>query len=48
MNPAPLRMSVPGRSYPLAVLGHQYPTTHDSYAPLIADLLAAGVAALGP
>jgi dienelactone hydrolase len=35
-----------GRSYPLAVLAHQYPTTRDSYAPLIADLLAAGAATL--
>jgi hypothetical protein len=35
-----------GRSYPLAVLAHQYPATHDSYAPLIADPLAAGVATL--
>jgi hypothetical protein len=35
-----------GRSYPLAVLAHQYPATCDSYAPLIADLLAAGVATL--
>ena len=47
MSLAPLRMSVPSRSYPLAVLAHQYPTTRDSYAPLIADLLAAGVATLG-
>jgi dienelactone hydrolase len=35
-----------GGSYPLAVLAHQYPATRDSYAPLIADLLAAGVATL--
>lgn len=35
-----------GRSYPLAVLAHQYPATRDSYAPLIADLLAAGAAML--
>jgi dienelactone hydrolase len=35
-----------GRKYPLAVLAHQYPTTRDSYSPLIADLLAAGVATL--
>jgi hypothetical protein len=40
-------MSVPGRSYPLAVLAHQSPTTRDSYAPLIADRLAAGVATPG-
>ena len=32
-----------GRTYPLAVLAHQYPATRDSYAPLIADLLAVGV-----
>ncbi len=32
-----------GRSYPLAVLAHQYPATRDSYAPLMADLLAACV-----
>jgi dipeptidyl aminopeptidase/acylaminoacyl peptidase len=37
-----------GGSYPLAVLAHQYPATRDSYTPLIADLLAAGVDALGP
>jgi dienelactone hydrolase len=35
-----------GRSYPLAVLAHQYPATRDSFSPLVADLLAAGVAAL--
>ena len=35
-----------GRRYPLAVLAHQYPSTRDSYAPLIADLLAVGVATL--
>jgi dienelactone hydrolase len=35
-----------GRDYPLAVLAHQYPATRDSYAPLTADLLAAGVATL--
>jgi dienelactone hydrolase len=35
-----------GGSYPLAILAHQYPATRDSYAPLIADLLAAGVATL--
>ena len=44
MSLAPLRMSVPGRSHLLAVLAHQYPTTRDSYAPLMADRLAAGVA----
>jgi alpha-beta hydrolase superfamily lysophospholipase len=35
-----------GRSYPLAVLAHQYPATRDSYAPLVADLSAAGIATL--
>jgi dienelactone hydrolase len=35
-----------GRDYPLAVLAHQYPATRDSYAPLVADLLAAGIATL--
>ncbi len=35
-----------GRSYPLAVFAHQYPATRDSFSPLIADLLAAGVATL--
>lgn len=35
-----------GRSLPLAVLAHQYPATSDSCAPLIADLLAVGVATL--
>jgi len=44
---APLRMSVPGRSYPLAVLAHQYPTIRDSHASLTADRIAAGVATLG-
>jgi hypothetical protein len=44
---APLRMSVPGRSYPLAVLAHLCATTRDSYAPLTADRLAAGLATLG-
>jgi hypothetical protein len=40
-------MSVPGRSYPLAVLAHQYSSTRDSHAPLTADRIAAGVATLG-
>ncbi len=35
-----------GRNFPLAVLAHQYPATADSFAPLIEDLLALGVAAL--
>ena len=47
MSLAPLRMSVPRRSYPLAALAHLYATTRDSYAPLTADRLAAGVATLG-
>jgi dienelactone hydrolase len=34
----------PGAWYPLAVLAHQYPATRDSFAPLVRDLLAAGVA----
>ena len=34
------------RSYPLAVLAHQSPATRDSFSPLVADLLAAGVATL--
>ena len=32
--------------FPLAVLAHQYPTTRDSYAPLVADLLDSGIATL--
>jgi len=36
----------PGELLPLAVLAHQYPATRDSYAPLVRDLLAAGVATL--
>jgi pimeloyl-ACP methyl ester carboxylesterase len=35
-----------GTALPLAVLAHQYPATRDSYAPLVADLAQAGVAAL--
>ena len=35
-----------GTRYPLAVLAHQYPSTRDSYAPLTADLHAAGIATL--
>lgn len=35
-----------GAAFPLAVLAHQYPGTRDSYAPLIADLLESGIAAL--
>jgi dienelactone hydrolase len=35
-----------GHRHPLAVLAHQYPSTRDSYAPLAADLLAAGIATL--
>jgi pimeloyl-ACP methyl ester carboxylesterase len=36
----------PGAVYPLAVLAHQYPATRDSFAPLVHDLLAAGIACL--
>ena len=36
----------PGARYPLAVLAHQYPSTADSFAPLIEDLLDLGVATL--
>jgi alpha-beta hydrolase superfamily lysophospholipase len=36
----------PGEPFPLAVLAHQYPATRDSFAPLVRDLLAAGVATL--
>ncbi|HXE58099.1 MAG TPA: alpha/beta fold hydrolase [Gemmatimonadales bacterium] len=35
-----------GARYPLAVLAHQYPATGDSFAPLVIDLLALGVATL--
>ena len=34
------------RRHPLAVLAHQYPSTSDSYAPLVDDLLEMGVATL--
>jgi len=36
----------PGDRFPLAVLAHQYPATRDSFAPLVRDLLAAGIATL--
>jgi pimeloyl-ACP methyl ester carboxylesterase len=36
----------PGEASPLAVLAHQYPATRDSFAPLVRDLLAAGIATL--
>ena len=36
----------PGEPFPLAVLAHQYPATRDSFAPLVRDLLAAGIATL--
>ena len=36
----------PGAVFPLAVLAHQYPATRDSFAPLVGDLLAAGIATL--
>jgi dipeptidyl aminopeptidase/acylaminoacyl peptidase len=32
-----------GERLPLAVLAHQYPATRDTFAPLVRDLLAAGV-----
>jgi pimeloyl-ACP methyl ester carboxylesterase len=35
-----------GQGFPLAVLAHQYPATRDSWSPLVADLLALGVATL--
>ena len=35
-----------GARHPLAVLAHQYPSTRDSWAPLIIDLLERGVATL--
>jgi len=38
--------SPPRAGFPLAVLAHQYPATRDSYAPLVSDLLAAGIATL--
>lgn len=36
----------PRAGFPLAVLAHQYPATRDSYAPLSADFLTAGIATL--
>jgi dienelactone hydrolase len=36
----------PGESFPLVVLAHQYPATRDSFAPLVRELLASGVATL--
>lgn len=35
-----------GTRYPLAVMAHQYPATHDSFAPFCADLHAMGIATL--
>jgi pimeloyl-ACP methyl ester carboxylesterase len=35
-----------GSRYPLAVMAHQYPSTHDSYMPLCSDLHALGIATL--
>jgi len=35
-----------GKPVPLAVLAHQYPSTRDSYAPLVADLGSSGIATL--
>jgi pimeloyl-ACP methyl ester carboxylesterase len=37
---------LPQRSFPLAVLAHQWPATRGSWGPLVEDLLAAGVATL--
>ena len=37
---------VSGTGFPLAVLAHQYPSTRDSYSPLVADLVERGVATL--
>lgn len=34
----------PDQPFPLAVLAHQWPSTRASFGPLVADLLAAGVA----
>jgi pimeloyl-ACP methyl ester carboxylesterase len=43
-------LTYPGRysgvGFPLAVLAHQYPSTRDSYSPLVADLADRGVATL--
>ena len=47
MRLAPLRMSGPSRSHPLAELPHRYLTTRDSYVALITDRLAACVAMPG-
>jgi dienelactone hydrolase len=35
-----------GSRYPLAVLAHQYPSTHDTFQPFCADLHALGIATL--
>ena len=35
-----------GTRYPLAVMAHQYPSTHDSFMPFCADLHALGIATL--
>jgi dienelactone hydrolase len=35
-----------GTKYPLAVMAHQYPSTHDSFQPFCADLHALGIATL--
>jgi pimeloyl-ACP methyl ester carboxylesterase len=35
-----------GSRYPLAVLAHQYPSTHESFMPLCSDLHALGIATL--
>jgi dienelactone hydrolase len=36
----------PGAANPLVVLAHEYPATRDSFAPLVRELLAAGIATL--
>jgi dienelactone hydrolase len=35
-----------GAAFPLAVLAHQYPSTRDSFGPLVVDLVDSGVATL--
>ena len=35
-----------GSQYPLAILAHQYPSTHGSFMPLLEDLHALGIATL--
>jgi dienelactone hydrolase len=38
--------SYAGAGFPLVVLAHQYPSTRDSYSPLVADLVESGIATL--